>query len=92
MAKICPECGAEKVHRSRSRGLTEPIRKSLTAKRIFRCHKCGWRGWLETGHTKSKLKQEDGGFNATTVLLIVGAVIVGICVLLYLAASGPAEG
>ena len=87
MSKICPKCGADKVHRSRSQGLAEPFRKSLTAKRLFRCHKCGWRGWLETGHTPSQLSKEDGGFNRTTMLLIVAAVIVGIAVLLYLTAG-----
>jgi len=92
MDNICPECGADNVHRSRSRGLAEPVRKSLTVKRLFRCRECGWRGWLETGHTRSQLSKEDGGFNATTMLLIAAAVIVGIVVLLYLTTTGAPVG
>jgi hypothetical protein len=41
----CPKCTSRKVHRSRPRTHWETWRKNVTAKRIFRCHSCGWRGW-----------------------------------------------
>ena len=45
-AQRCPACSGSDVHRSRSRSLAERLKKSLTEERIFRCHRCGWRGWL----------------------------------------------
>lgn len=41
----CPKCGSPRVHRSRSRGWVEKLRKAFTHKRPHRCHACGWRGW-----------------------------------------------
>ncbi len=41
----CPKCGSPRVHRSRSRGLVEQLRKTVSSKRPHRCHACGWRGW-----------------------------------------------
>lgn len=42
---FCPKCNSRKVHRSRARSRWEILRKSVTPKRVFRCHACGWRGW-----------------------------------------------
>ena len=42
----CPSCGSREVHRSKARTLYERLRKAHTLKRMFRCHHCGWRGWL----------------------------------------------
>jgi UDP-GlcNAc:undecaprenyl-phosphate GlcNAc-1-phosphate transferase len=42
----CPSCGSGDVYRSRARTLYEKLRKAHTLKRVFRCHHCGWRGWL----------------------------------------------
>lgn len=41
----CPKCKSERIHRSRARTKWEAWRKEVTAKRLFRCHDCGWRGW-----------------------------------------------
>ncbi len=41
----CPNCGSPRVHRSRSRGVLEQLRKAVSSKRPHRCHACGWRGW-----------------------------------------------
>ncbi|MBI2833572.1 MAG: hypothetical protein HYX76_03990 [Acidobacteria bacterium] len=41
----CPNCGSENIHRSRSRTLVERFWKRVGTERLFRCHKCGWRGW-----------------------------------------------
>jgi NADH:ubiquinone oxidoreductase subunit len=43
---ICPRCGQTKLHHSRARGAFERFRKRFTDRVPFRCHGCGWRGWL----------------------------------------------
>ena len=44
---VCRSCASSSVHRSRVGGPFEQIRRQLTAKRPYRCHACGWRGWLD---------------------------------------------
>ena len=41
----CPHCNGC-LHRSRARSRWERIRKEFTNSRLFRCEKCGWRGWV----------------------------------------------
>jgi len=43
---ICPRCGQPKLHHSRARGAFERFRRHFTERVPFRCHGCGWRGWL----------------------------------------------
>lgn len=46
MAKeFCRECGYQ-LHRSRSRGAHEKFVKALSRSKLYRCHECGWRGWI----------------------------------------------
>lgn len=45
----CPKCGEHALYRSRSRGVGETLRKKMTNRRPYRCHRCGWRGWLSKG-------------------------------------------
>lgn len=42
---LCPACRSKDIHRSKSRNALERWRKEHSDKRLFRCHKCGWRGW-----------------------------------------------
>jgi UDP-GlcNAc:undecaprenyl-phosphate GlcNAc-1-phosphate transferase len=42
----CVRCGGRNVHRSRTKGVYERVRKWHTPARPFRCNDCGWRGWL----------------------------------------------
>ena len=42
----CPSCDSREVFRSKARTLYERLRKAHTPRRVFRCHHCGWRGWL----------------------------------------------
>jgi predicted RNA-binding Zn-ribbon protein involved in translation (DUF1610 family) len=44
--KACPNCGEYTLFRSRHKDWKEALRKKLTGKRPYRCHKCRWRGWL----------------------------------------------
>ncbi|MCB2206146.1 hypothetical protein KQI65_15495 [bacterium] len=48
-AKRCPGCGEASLFRSRSRNMSENLKKRFTNKRLYRCHRCGWRGWLSKG-------------------------------------------
>lgn len=45
----CPKCGEHALYRSHSRGVSETLRKKMTNRRPYRCHRCGWRGWLSKG-------------------------------------------
>ncbi len=45
-AHACPECGVREVYRSHAKTLREVLQKALSDDRAFRCHHCGWRGWL----------------------------------------------
>jgi len=42
----CKRCTSSNVHRSKTRNIFERLRKERTLKRLYRCHECGWRGWL----------------------------------------------
>jgi predicted RNA-binding Zn-ribbon protein involved in translation (DUF1610 family) len=42
----CPACHSYAIYRSRLHGF-ERIKKYFTIERPYRCHDCGWRGWLE---------------------------------------------
>ena len=41
----CPQCGSNRINRSRSKGFFERLRREFSQKRLFRCQACGWRGW-----------------------------------------------
>jgi UDP-GlcNAc:undecaprenyl-phosphate GlcNAc-1-phosphate transferase len=42
----CPQCRSQQVRRSKARSFNERLRRSYSLKRLFRCQRCGWRGWL----------------------------------------------
>lgn len=45
----CPSCASlNSLHRSRSRSWRETVVKSLSIYKIYRCGKCGWRGYQKT--------------------------------------------
>jgi hypothetical protein len=46
LAQHCPEGGSARIHRSRVRNLPERVRRNFSARRLFRCDDCSWRGWL----------------------------------------------
>jgi hypothetical protein len=58
------------------------MQKSFTTKRLFRCHDCGWRGWLETGRHKSVLHGKDLMSLGPTMLVVAIAVAIGILILM----------
>lgn len=50
---LCPQCGGH-THRSHTRGFGEKLVKALTSHKTYRCHECGWRGWLRTGDSTKR--------------------------------------
>ena len=46
MEQPCPRCHSKRLHRSRARGFPERVRRHFSARRLFRCDECEWRGWL----------------------------------------------
>ena len=51
--RLCPECGSDAVHHSRTRGLLERVRRLFTSRAPFRCHECDWRGWRGEADTST---------------------------------------
>lgn len=54
----CPECKeVATLHRSRARNIVESFIKRFTFFKIYRCTKCGWRGYRSTlAFTKASAK------------------------------------
>jgi transposase-like protein len=50
---LCPLCGGY-THRSHTRGFREKLVKGLTSHKTYRCHECGWRGWLRAGDSPNR--------------------------------------
>lgn len=44
--QVCPTCASDTVYRSHIRSGLEQIRRKVSSTRPYRCHACGWRGWL----------------------------------------------
>jgi predicted RNA-binding Zn-ribbon protein involved in translation (DUF1610 family) len=45
----CPGCGdSNMLRKSHPRGWNEALIDSLTFYKVYRCRKCGWRGYLST--------------------------------------------
>ncbi len=42
----CPKCGEYHYHKSHTKSIYEKLRKNFLKDRVFRCHKCGHRGWI----------------------------------------------
>jgi FlaA1/EpsC-like NDP-sugar epimerase len=42
----CPHCASLRLHRSKARTIPERVRRRFSARRLYRCEDCQWRGWL----------------------------------------------
>lgn len=62
---LCSRC-ATPTHRSRTQGFNERVIKALTSYRPYRCHECGWRGWLRDSNP---LRRRDVLRTAVAVLI-----------------------
>lgn len=50
----CPKCGEYNLYRSHSKNVVERSLKSLLPLKIYRCHNCSWRGWLNKKRASKK--------------------------------------
>lgn len=55
MAKTCPACGSDQVHRSKRRPWERLL--ALLAVRAFRCHKCDHRFYAFTGGSVERIRE-----------------------------------
>ncbi len=73
MATLCINCGSV-AHRSKSRTATEVITKYFSGHKIYRCHRCEWRGRV----VEKKIKQSQNRLR-TVLLFVLVLVITVIC-------------
>jgi predicted RNA-binding Zn-ribbon protein involved in translation (DUF1610 family) len=70
----CPSCKSESTLRnSRARNIKERIIKAITWFELYRCKKCGWRGW------RTNIILEQRAFKKIiiyTLLMMIAAFIV----------------
>ena len=55
----CPKCGAHEFHKSHTRGYYEKLRKNLFHQQPYRCHQCGYRGWISASFLKPRKTLKD---------------------------------
>lgn len=67
----CPIC-AEPIHRSHTRGLVEGTIRVVTGYKAYRCHDCGWRGWLH----RKKFSDRRRMIQTTVALLTVLTIVI----------------
>lgn len=51
----CPECGEYSFHKSHTRNFYERTRKMVFHQQPYRCHDCGYRGWVSSKILHSRL-------------------------------------
>jgi predicted RNA-binding Zn-ribbon protein involved in translation (DUF1610 family) len=68
---FCPVCGNQ-IYRSHSRGFTEKTIRVVTGYKAYRCHDCGWRGWLH----KKKFSDRRRMMQTTIALLAVLMIVI----------------
>ena len=75
----CPQCSSDNIHRSRHRNRFEAWRKSIFHQRLYRCHDCGWRGWLKIASDNTNTSPH---YKFSTWLIIVIVAILTFWLLL----------
>ena len=67
----CPQCGHH-IHRSRTRGFVEKLIRVATGYRVYRCHQCGWRGWI----LRKRIRDARRLLQTSIALLLVLAIVI----------------
>lgn len=71
----CPSCKESNIlHRSRVRNMREGFIKTFTFYKLYRCKKCGWRGYMSTLTLTSRSIK-------TLILYLVLAIVTAFVVL-----------
>jgi len=69
----CSQCG-HPIHRSHARGFVEKLIRVATGYRVYRCHRCGWRGWIY----RRKIRDARRLLRTSIALLLVLAMVLAI--------------
>lgn len=69
----CPVCGKYRFHKSHTRNIREKLRKHFLHQQPYRCHACGYRGFVSRAVLKSKK-------DAKQYLLYLAVIIIAIIV------------
>jgi predicted RNA-binding Zn-ribbon protein involved in translation (DUF1610 family) len=77
--QFCPQCGF-RAHRSRSHSFGERLIKVFSSYRTYRCHDCGWRGWLR----RTPDGDPKNGPNAKAIVSIIVTLILTALLALYI--------
>ena len=85
---ICPQCG-ERTYRSHTRGFKEKLVKGLTSHKTYRCHECGWRGWLRTGDAAKRRQAVRTIISVLVTLLITTLLAIYVVDKLSMPAANP---
>jgi FlaA1/EpsC-like NDP-sugar epimerase len=64
----CPNCSSGRLRRSRTRSVSDRVRRRFTAERPFRCEACAWRGWVRPLHPGGQVPLGDPGTSNLAVL------------------------
>jgi len=67
----CPKCGEYVFHKSHTKNAYEKIKKRLLRRQPYRCHKCGYRGWVARSVIKPKITLKQ-------ILIYVGVFLIAI--------------
>ena len=69
---ICPKCEEVSLRRSHTKTRFERFKREHSGMRIFRCHACGWRGWLD----EAKLRYSNNSGSKPTLILEQGLDVI----------------
>lgn len=54
LSSPCPKCEDFALRKSKSRSFKDKFIKRLTPYSVYRCHDCGWRGWISKNSILAK--------------------------------------
>ena len=67
----CPKCNEYSFHKSHTKTFYEKARKKLIQQQPYRCHKCGYRGWVARSILRPKISLK-------RILVYIGVFILSI--------------
>ena len=67
----CPKCNEYSFHKSHTKTFYEKARKKLIQQQPYRCHKCGYRGWVARSILRPKISPK-------RILVYIGVFILSI--------------
>ena len=84
----CPQCGANRVRRSRTKDYTERILKAL-GRKAYRCEECDWRGFVVRRYDTTNYYEENfWAYQWIKHISVALLALVAILAIVYLVRSG----